>query len=312
MRIYPKILLIFIFSSQLALASEVDQFTRRFEYLADAAPIVNAKANLFLGKALKMANQDSRRCNEKVLYKSMRTFFRNHISGKLTRFILDSKAVPKRTIPLKKSIYREFGPFTSPVLGGLGKLSDTSGVIIRMGENQIGSDKFEHFFGRGYAYFVRYYKRNYSLEKLLKYGDSLERYRLGALTTAVYSYGDLTANFNGMRFWNNVLQKHDDILGREYNLGPYVVCKNGRWKQVKRINFLDYIDAAWDEGNNCSNFRSHRAYDDVMAALLELSLNDTSHSYVCPMQLEKMRSLVDKYGEAADFLLNFRHGLVFE
>jgi hypothetical protein len=195
-------------------------------------------------------------------------------------------------------------------MGGASRfLKDTSGVVVNMGGIQIGSDKFEHFFGRGFAYFNRYLKGQ-SIERILNYGDSLERYTLGALTTAVYSYGDLTANFNGMRFWNHVLQRFDDPLGSEYNLGPYVVCRNEHWEQVKQINFLDYIDAAWDEANNCSNYKNQLAVDLVKNALVELSDRD-HYPYRCPMQPKKMEQLFEKYGPFSKWLLNTESKPVF-
>ena len=107
-----------------------------------------------------------------------------------------------------------------------------------MGDFQIGSDKIEHFFGRGYVYFNKFYNKKKSIEKIHGYGYYLERYQLGATMTGVYSYADLVANFNGMRFWNHILQAESDILGED--LGPYVRCYEGKWEQIKDVNWLDY------------------------------------------------------------------------
>lgn len=98
-------------------------------------------------------------------------------------------------------------------------------------------------------------KKN-SIESTLAIGQQAENGILGAYTTGVMSYGDMVAEFNGMRFWNHVLAKKADILG--VNLGPYVKCENNNWIKIKPIDFSDYVDDAWDEGINCSKFRTDK------------------------------------------------------
>ena len=293
-------------------ASEVDQFTNRYEPLSDASTIINQQANIFFKKALTIANKKNS-CKEKKLYKSLRKFFRNHIKGQLTPFVLESSSVPKRIVALENSIYQTLDFNLSPVIrSSLYFNTDTSGVIVRMGDTQIGSDKFEHFFGRGWAYFERMYKKGKSITSILKYGNYLERYHLGAATTGVYSYGDLVANFNGMRFWNHILQKHDDILGADQNLGPYVECQNSKWVQVKQLNFLDYIDAAWDEANNCSNFKNERAVALINIQILKQA-SDKTDALLCPIQEDRMISLQNsKYVDFSEDLLNFSSKPVFD
>lgn len=62
-------------------------------------------------------------------------------------------------------------------------------------------------------------------------GAKIELIVLGGnrFQTGVFSYGDLSAEFNGMRFWNHMLQLRDDILGSEQNLAPILFAriKNG-------------------------------------------------------------------------------------
>ena len=60
----------------------------------------------------------------------------------------------------------------------------------------------------------------------------MEYFNLGAYGTGVMSYGDLAANFNGMRFWNHILGKRKDILNQD--LGPYVKCKDRKWVVNKK------------------------------------------------------------------------------
>lgn len=297
-------------------ASEVDQFSYRFEPLSDASKVVNNKANMFLKDALKITNKWARgkdiNCSEKHLYKTMRKFFRNHIQGQLTPFVINSELVPKRVIPIDQSIYKSLNVWQSPVMAGASRvMKDTSGVIVKMGDTQIGSDKFEHFFGRGWAYFKKLYIHGKSLDDVMKYGDRLERYMLGAVTTGVYSYGDLAANFNGMRFWNHVLQKNNDVLGPDHNLGPYVQCKGRKWVQVKKINFLDYIDASWDEGSNCSDYKNSKTVELVNIEIDKLNTDDKTQSIECPMEPGKIHALYDKYGDLSEWLINDKSKAVF-
>ncbi len=91
--------------------------------------------------------------------------------------------------------------------------------------------------------------KNKTLTDVLKNGIFREKSALGGnmVATGVFSYGDLSANFNGMRFWNHMLQKRDDVLGVAYNVGPYVRCEAGKWKTTEfKIDFRNYVDASME------------------------------------------------------------------
>lgn len=277
-------------------ASEVDQFTDRDSVLEDSTYLINKKTNEFLKKSIKNTNRISSNCNEYRLYKGLRKYFRNHVQGQLTPWILSSPEINKRFIPLSKTIYRDMDFFDSVILGGYSKVfKDSSGAIVRMGKFQIGSDKFEHFFGRGWAYYKRRYQKGHSVRRIHKYGNWLERYQLGATMTGVYSYGDLAANFNGMRFWNHILQKNSDVLGED--LGPYISCVDNKWVQVAEINWENYIDISWDEANNCSAFRKKRTARKISKRMEKLGLT-------CPLDPDAIKSTSLKYGDHAKFIIN--------
>ena len=77
----------------------------------------------------------------------------------------------------------------------------------------------------------------------------------GAVTTGVFSYADLVANLNGMRFWNRVLAENADVLTGQ-RIRPYVGCVNRRWQVQALFDWQEYIDLSWDETNNCVKFRN--------------------------------------------------------
>jgi hypothetical protein len=296
-----------IFTNSL-IAGEVDQFTTRFVPIEDSSEIINKIANEYLEKSIQEANAEDAQCSEKVLYKKMRNYFANHKDGEITIFALESSLVKKIKLKISESIFKYWSINTGYLIGK--KSADLSDValspLIKMGDQVIGTDKLEHLFGRGFAYFTNYYLKNKTLEQTLKKGIFEEKTIYGGniLATGVFSYADLAANFNGMRFWNHVLLKRDDIMGKTHNLGPYVLCENNKFKLNKRIDFRLYYDAAHDEGINCSKFATQKGLDGFNQSLQELAHKDTSHTYHCPMDINLLNAAIKKYGEFSKYIIN--------
>ncbi len=302
---YLKLILIGTLISSTVHSSEVDQFTDRYIHLADSFDIISKKAESLLDKALVKANKKKRhQCNEKRLYKSMRKYFRNHVQGKeFAQFVMHDDSIDRRPTILKESIYGDFTVIDAYTIALAKIYKDTAGSVINVGGIQIGTDKFEHFMGQGYIYFKKYYlKKSHDLKALLQYGDLTERYLLGSKTTGVYSYGDLAANFTGMRFWNHLLQKNDDILGAEYNWGPYVVCTDGKWVKNKgdhkyTIDFNKYINVGWDEANNCAKFRKPSILKKVLDRITGLEVADKNgRNYYCPINSAAILEVKEMWG----------------
>ncbi len=291
-----------------ALASEIDSFTHRYDTsLKDSQKIIHLKANQFLNEALKLANAENKGCSEAVLYKNLRHFFKNHMKGKLTPFIIHSPKVSKYVMNFKDSIYRDFKWYDAFSIIFIQTIyKNMAGPILRMGPYYIGADKFEHMFGRGWKYFEKYYLKNNSLLKVMEFGHRSERIYLGANTTGVYSFADLSANFNGMRFWNDMLGKHADILGEKFQVKPYVRCdENKQWIQNNQINFLHYIDDSFDEAINCSEFRNQKILTKVLNQIDSLE-RDKGLRFTCPLALNSIEYLEIKYQEIEKHILNFK------
>jgi hypothetical protein len=301
------LLLSIILSTSSAFGSEIDSFTHRYDTkLSDSQDIIHQKANQLLREALVLANSKNKGCSEKNLYKNLRLFFKNHMSGKLTPFIIHSPLVSKYVMNFADSIYRDFKWYDAFSIIFIQTIyKNMAGPIVRMGSYYIGSDKFEHMFGRGFKYFEKYYLKQKSLENVLKFGHRSERIFLGANTTGVYSYADLSANFNGMRFWNNMLGKNPDILGAKFQVKPYVRCdENEQWVQNNHINFLDYIDNSFDEAINCSKFRNTQILSKVLNQIDNLERNK-GQNYTCPITMNSIQDLELKYQEVEKEILNF-------
>lgn len=260
----PKVIisLIFVCTLSSVYSAEVDQYSIRNKKLENALNILNERANTYIQRAILRANFQGPNCNEATLYRELKDYFANHSKGQMGKDLLFDDTIPKTVIPLKESVYKEWKVWNGYLLGRK-KAKDSPlalGPIMRVGHYEIGTDKFEHMFGMGNDYFERYYGKKKSLLSVLKHGVFLEKTALGGniLATGVFSYGDLAANFNGMRFWNHMLQKEDDVLGPKHNEGPYISCLDNQWVQIKDLDFLTYMDHSLDESVNCSKFATKR------------------------------------------------------
>lgn len=294
-------------------SAEVDQFTRRNDPLADSSQILNAKANEFVQKAINELNEKSVECTsldaEKNLYKELRKYFSNHTKGELTIYALKSDEVQKRKLKIQDSIFRDWTIFDGYLLGKpSANNSDLAlGPLLRMNDVVIGTDKLEHLFGRGFSYFNNHYLKGKSLERTIKSGVFGEKTIYGGnkLATGVFSYADLSANFNGMRFWNHMLQKREDVLGD--NFGPIISCHEGKnWQQVKDIDFTHYFDASHDEAINCSKFptkKTAKKYEKIVKELAEEKVHFTGIEG-CPIDPNSLEAMKQKYGKFAKDILN--------
>lgn len=285
-----------------AFASEIDSYHNRFLKLKDATDSINQFSNKLFDSLLEKTNKEDDYCNEESLYKNLRREFHNHFYGKFNKYISKSTDLERVKIKAIDSIYGDFKTRDSLILGYYSQyVVDTLATALNIRGHFIGSDKFEHFAGSGYKYFENYYLKKRSIESTLAIGKGDETGILGAYTTGVMSYGDMSAEFNGMRFWNSVLAKNPDILGE--NLGPYVKCENNRWVKVNPLDIGRYVDESWDEGINCSKFRTKEMLNKVKGSIKKLEA-ETGRNFTCPIEAPSLAP--KKYGAFSKELLNTR------
>ena len=306
--IFSVIILATIVSAK---AAEVDSFRLRYQELPDSLLLLNKKANELMVEAVREANKThfNAACSEKRLYKKLRSKFRNHYLDKFSKWIINTDQLAKIETKIGQSIYRDFSPLQSPIQGAWARVAnDPTAAALNVNGHRIGTDKFEHFMGSGFNYFKTYVLEGKPLEEALNIGWKAETGIMGGFMTGVMAYGDLVANFQGMRFWNHVLQTSEDVLGK--NEGPYIVCEKDQWTQIKKIDFSVYIDAGFDEGINCSKMRTQKMTRLVQNRLKEYQAKDPQNrSFDCPIDQRKLDELVDHYGELTPWLINEK-GLV--
>jgi len=306
--IFRCIVIASLLSSGISLASEVDSFTGRYQPLTDVSDYINQKTEEYFDQALAQANKRSG-CSEKRLFKSLRKQFRNHVQGQFNRWMAHTHEFSKRPTVYSNSVYRDFKWHDAFTIAIKNIYKDTAADLINLNGHLIGTDKFEHFFGRGWAYYQKTYVQNKGVLASLKFGHNSERIFLGAQTTGIYSYGDLAANFMGMRFWNHILQKHDDVLGKKYNYGPYVVCQDNKWVKNKQerssvIDWKKYVSAAWDEGNNCSKFRNKSLLNKVLSRIEKLEQASPDQRFKCPINPELIQQSFDDMAPYSEWFIN--------
>lgn len=286
-------------------AAETDNFSTRGVNFIDVANILNAKSNAYLDEALTKLNAtgtcDESLESEERLYDELTNYFSNHKKGALVRSILYTDEVPKTVTPLRESVYKEWTPRDGYLLGGRNAVNSPLAIFpaVQIGELRVGVDKLEHMFGMGLKYFQGHYLKGKDLKSVLKNGIFREKTALGGniLATGVFSYGDLAGNFNGMRFWNHVLQKRDDVLGKAYNVGPYVICSSGKWvKNVERpIDFKNYVDNTMNESVNCSRFATKDGLKKFQASLVRLNVINSPDEQGCPLNRSDLDEMIQKY-----------------
>ncbi|MBU2038615.1 MAG: hypothetical protein KKH95_05695 [Gammaproteobacteria bacterium] len=263
-----------VFSVLSLQAAEVDQFSGHSAVLlSDAAPLLEAEVNRRLQLAVTMANRPVTKppqlrsrpalqypaCEEERLYDALSWELARPVIGQLETFAEEHPQISRRRVAFRDSVYRNFIWQQSPSL----VLSERVAAVIRVGDVEIGSDKLGHFFTEGYSYFEVTDRLQDSVEEGMLFGEWSESLYFGAQTTGVFSFADLAANLNGLRFWNRILAQHPDPLsGREVT--PYIRCEQQRWRLVDTFHFSGYIDTAWNESVNCSAFRNLSMLEQVL------------------------------------------------
>lgn len=290
-------------------AAEVDQFTQPQGapvLLQDSAGILDSEVNRRLQLAVQRANNrimsaphksgpkwQTPGCDEDRLYQKIVDQLARTLIGQVESFAEESDLITRRTVELQQSIYQDFAWQASPTL----VFSERIASVIKLNNVEIGTDKLGHFFTEGFSYFVVTDQLHRSLESGLLFGEWSEAVYYGAQTTGIYSYADLTANFQGVRFWNRLLSIHPDPLtGR--TLSPYVVCVQNQWQVAEDFHWADYVDPGWNESINCPLFRS-----------VDLLTSVRSQGLHCRTEQLPLK----KYGKWQDRLLNIHgHGILPE
>jgi hypothetical protein len=282
-------------------AAEIDSLSARYHFRWDASKRIEKIVNEHLTEGVADANSGSDSCEPSNLYESVKDALGQSsvlIGHRIAKQLRDDAAIDGEFTPLARSVYRDL-PFFASISLQLANLMDT----VRIGRHEIGLDKFGHFFAEGWQYFERAYLEGDGADAALDWGEKAERTYFGWLTTGAYSYADLTANFNGMRFWQRLLGEHDPLLPADAIAKPYIACRDERWVLQSEFDLDDFVDGAWDEGNNCTQMSTEEnqaLFDEQVARLQRRYL----HRYTCPVVPPRCEVARVRYGEYAQRLLH--------
>ena len=152
------------------------------------------------------------------------------------------------------------------------------------------------------------------LAAAMAWGNEQEKGKFGYATTGIFSFADLTANFNGWRFSNNILAKQKDPLKgalRNWLNSSFVSCSL-QWRESFRQRKLvyawtynenfdigNYIDGAWDEGQNCNSYATP-----VIEHKIDSRIGELGGSASCPFQQSVCRQARSKYGSYSKWILH--------
>jgi hypothetical protein len=297
MKFFGCVLLLFGFHAH---ASEIDSFTLRHIPLKDSLQVLNDETNKRYLEAVTDANTHGT-CNKPALYKAFEDKLAAHLESQLEKYVTKHPEIFDQHKPkLKDSIYRDFFYMKWMRFLPFGKM----GPLIYVNNQFVGADKIGHFYTEGLSYFKKVNFEGKPIEEAMSWGERAEKGRFGLKTTGVYSSGDLTANFNGMRFWTHLLGEFPDPLPDDSTKGPYVGCEDNKWKVVKTFNWADYLDLAWDEAYNCSQFRTAKEMKSVSGILQNLT-KKVGHRVDCLADELNSQDIREKYQGYTPRLFNY-------
>ncbi len=296
-------------------AAEVDSYTHRRADLPDITDLLNGEVQRRIDAAVQEANgrldqkralarklglTPERGCDPEPLYQALGKRLSGFVFGRIEKYIDALPAELRAANRKEASIYRDFRFTEAPSLTA----RDWLASLVRVNGQYVGADKFGHFFSEGWQFYRYHYRDHDSLDATLLRGALMETSYYGRLATAVYSYADLVANFQGMRFWNAVLGEQPDALtGRRPD--PLVACRDGHFRVARAFDWRDYVDAAWDEAINCNDFADAELLQRVRARLPR-----NGAPLGCFTDGNDLSTLRRKYGPWSRALLNERSGVV--
>ncbi|MFN8369254.1 MAG: hypothetical protein U0T83_01380 [Bacteriovoracaceae bacterium] len=147
----------------------------------------------------------------------------------------------------KNSIYRYILVLVSKVFAFVSP-------SVKINNVYIGVDKLGHFISQGKEYFDLYKKEIddnksiYEAEvKAINLGIQQEYGKYGIFLSGVFSFADLEANYQGLKFSRSLCFDSNS---------PYIKfdLTENKWIQVKKIDMRRFVNPNWDESYNNSYF----------------------------------------------------------
>jgi len=296
---FSSVILIFlttVIHIQNVSGSEIDSYNVRNIQLPDTLAVLNIECNRRIDLVLSYLN-DKKITNEAALYRHLSWALGGNVGSKMQFFLEKNSNVAAWSVMKNDSIYKEMNSWTTPAL----KVWSRLGRIINVNNVYIGTDKIGHALGQGYSYFKIAYLQNGGITRALAYGEMTEKTYYGYTSTGIYSYADLVANFQGMRFWIHILYKYPDPLD-SHAPGPYVALKDNSWIRLRNVDWAYYIDPAWDESCNQSIYRDERIAQKIIPRIEDTKERIGRKKFeICKTAAQK---LVERYYPFHEYLFN--------
>ncbi len=239
--------------SHLALARETDQFS------TPSAPLHDMGAKLSR-KVVEIIESDRTGDGpERVL---SRWDGRNFYESRLVRWMNKHQAGDRRESFRPGAFASIFRLALSPLPGSFFFDAPT----VRLHGFYMGSDKIDHFFQQGHAYYelaMKYEAEGAgevkAIAAVVAHGVAQEHKYFGTATSGVYSNGDLAANYAGMKFYRNL---RNPVRIGERVLPPMFERSQEGWRLRPGINpdqlLLPFLSNHLDESLNPSRYRFSR------------------------------------------------------
>lgn len=308
------LLLVSIFCLAQAQASEPDNFTVKPLDIHDSKYWLNEKMN----RELQYVADETKSCDQFELQKKIFKSLGGVFVAKIERWSEDNPNT--YFLPIENSIYSDITKIKG--VGGLRKLFDFSIYytpgLMRINDTVFGEDKLGHFLQLGYSMyfavqrskdhhykdirnggekFAEYLAHDYEFIKTNKlvdpldivaaYADFQENGQWGMKATLVKSYADMSANYYGYLFWNELIDGNH----------PYFKCQNNHFVKTREFNFEEYVNPSWDESINCSEFHPK------IKAAIENKMKASGLSF-CPVRKNTCSELVKKIGPISSKILH--------
>lgn len=294
------IYILFIFLPIHLIAAETDAFTSRHMDIPDALPKLNLEVNRRIEQVLKLLNSQDKLetvCDWDELRDHLGDQLRHPIRGHIENYINKSKILPKPKFNFGQSVFKNV-PFFQKIPLHVGRWLGI-GFTLPIHHNGllIGADKFGHFFDEGHYYYTMVHKWGFKFANALKWGRFLEYTFEGKGLVGVYSYADLAANYDGYRFWLDILGSPDKKIPSKL-----LSCAKGKWK-LSPIDLNLYISAAWDEGMNCNEYRSDSMKEGILKSVKMLEKKNGKR-YRCPVYPHRIGTMVQRYTDVPTEVIN--------
>ncbi|AKJ01023.1 hypothetical protein ATI61_112281 [Archangium gephyra] len=236
-----------------ARATETDQYFAIDKPPRDSLDVLNEKVNRDILGALALVNRRTRWDQYSCQDVAHRVYQRFRISGlhKIELWAENSPRIDR--VPSKKdherfqahaSLYRNERFWDWGLSFGIKATFTVAGV-------HMGADKLSHFFQSGWKYHQRYRElrregvpEHEALERLVRYGAQTESGTLGFVTTGVFSFADLEANYQGFLFYRSLCQDED----------PRLLKTPEGWRLTRAFDWREYVSPQFDETVNNSAF----------------------------------------------------------